>query len=230
MYWKTAIACLAGLMRVVDADANGQSEIGSCPAGYSLTTYLTTYLVTVKENPTSEVNHWTAGLPTATSWPATFSSNGPSTLPSSTTSLEETKKGTNGSAPVTSLTLASTSTENYSRIMSTRASNVNVTPKLPVVEPSQISASSLQSSSTPLVGGVVRGQATSYDGGDVDGTCMFSTADYTLPAGIYGAALSVDNWNSAAWCGACLSVLGPSGNSIKIMVSGKYLCATDIHG
>jgi hypothetical protein len=47
------------------------------------------------------------------------------------------------------------------------------------------------------------------------------TADYILPAGIYGAALSVDNWDSAAWCGACLSVVGPKGNSIKIMVSGE---------
>lgn len=65
----------------------------------------------------------------------------------------------------------------------------------------------------------MHGQATSYDGGDVDGTCMFSTAGYTLPAGIYGAALSVDNWDTSAYCGACVSVTGQDGKSVKLMVS-----------
>jgi len=45
---------------------------------------------------------------------------------------------------------------------------------------------------------------------------MFS--NYTLPAGLFGTALSVDNWDSAEWCGACVSVTGPSGNSIKAMI------------
>jgi hypothetical protein len=65
----------------------------------------------------------------------------------------------------------------------------------------------------------MHGQATSYDGGDVDGTCMFSTAGYTLPVGIYGAALSVDNWDTSASCGACVSVTGQDGKSVKLMVS-----------
>lgn len=65
----------------------------------------------------------------------------------------------------------------------------------------------------------MHGQATSYDGGDVDGTCMFSTAGYTLPAGVYGAALSVDNWDTSAYCGACVSVTGQDGKSVKLMVS-----------
>jgi hypothetical protein len=65
----------------------------------------------------------------------------------------------------------------------------------------------------------MHGQATSYDGGDVDGTCMFATAGYTLPMGIYGAALSVDNWDTSASCGACVSVTGQDGKSVKLMVS-----------
>ena len=217
MYWKTAVAYLAGLSTVVNADINGQSEVGSCPVGYALTTYV----VTAVKSPTSVVNHWTAGLSTAISGPAVSTSNGASTLPSSTTSFEETKTSTTGSALVTSLTLASAPAESHSPTTSTSISNASIIPPSPKVDSSQISASSLQSSPSPLVGGIVRGQATSYDGGDVDGTCMFSTADYTLPAGIYGAALSVNNWDSATWCGACLSVVGPSGNSIKIMVSGE---------
>jgi hypothetical protein len=49
------------------------------------------------------------------------------------------------------------------------------------------------------------------------GTCSFS--GYTLPSGLFGTALSVDQWSDAANCGACVTVTGPSGNSIKAMVS-----------
>lgn len=77
----------------------------------------------------------------------------------------------------------------------------------------------------------MHGQATSYDGGDVDGTCMFATAGYTLPMGIYGAALSVDNWDTSAYCGACVSVTGQDGKSVKLMVSSAQTlslsCDTD---
>lgn len=60
------------------------------------------------------------------------------------------------------------------------------------------------------------GEATFYGGNLSGGTCSFST--YTLPAGIYGTALSDSNWDSAAHCGACVEVTGPAGNKITAMV------------
>lgn len=204
MYWKVAIAGLAGLAglgTVVNADANGQFGIDSCPAGYAPTTYVVTRVI----NSTTRVNDWATGLPTAISWQATSTQDGVWTPSSSTTSVDETKTGATGSAP--------TQANNYSPTVPASVSSS------PVIERSQSSALSLQPSPSPLAGGVVHGQATSYDDGEVSGTCMFSTADYTLPAGIYGAALSVNNWDSAAWCGACVSVVGPGGKSVKIMVS-----------
>ncbi len=68
------------------------------------------------------------------------------------------------------------------------------------------------------------GQATYYGGNVAGGTCSFST--YTLPASIYGTALSDSNWDDAENCGACVSVTGPDGNSITAMVS-PLTCAHD---
>lgn len=60
------------------------------------------------------------------------------------------------------------------------------------------------------------GQATTYGGNTQGGACSFST--YTLPAGLFGTALSDSNWSTAAQCGRCVSVTGPKGNSITAMV------------
>jgi hypothetical protein len=60
------------------------------------------------------------------------------------------------------------------------------------------------------------GEATYYGGNVAGGTCSFST--YTLPSGIYGTALSDSNWDNSGECGACITVTGPSGNSITAMV------------
>ncbi|KIM95510.1 carbohydrate-binding module family 63 protein [Oidiodendron maius Zn] len=60
------------------------------------------------------------------------------------------------------------------------------------------------------------GQATYYGGNLAGGACSFST--YTLPSGIFGTALSDSNWDNSANCGACVSVTGPSGNSITAMI------------
>ncbi|EFQ85866.1 hypothetical protein CFE70_001761 [Pyrenophora teres f. teres 0-1] len=60
-----------------------------------------------------------------------------------------------------------------------------------------------------------RGSATWYAGNISGGTCSF--VDYTIPAGIYGTAISDLNWDSAGICGTCLNVKGPRGNMIKVM-------------
>ncbi|GLI82306.1 hypothetical protein PoHVEF18_010744 [Penicillium ochrochloron] len=189
MYWKTTIAGLVGLSTVVNAGLDDHNEIDNCPVGYAMTTYVVT--TTFVENSTTAVNEWATSLPRANDGHATSTQATVSALFSSTPSVDETNENASGSAPTSAVT--------------------SLLPSVKVESSPPISP-------TPLAGGVLHGQATSYEGGDVDGTCMFSTADYTLPAGIYGAALSVDNWDNAALCGACLSVVGPGGKSVKIMI------------
>lgn len=63
------------------------------------------------------------------------------------------------------------------------------------------------------------GQATSYGGNTNGGACSFST--YTLPSNILGTALSDSNWATAANCGRCVSVTGPSGNNITAMITDE---------
>ncbi|KAK4869615.1 hypothetical protein LT330_005997 [Penicillium expansum] len=60
------------------------------------------------------------------------------------------------------------------------------------------------------------GKATFYGGNVGGGTCSFS--GYTLPSNLFGTALSLQRWDDAANCGACVSVTGPKGNSIKAMI------------
>lgn len=59
------------------------------------------------------------------------------------------------------------------------------------------------------------GQATFYGGNTQGGACSFST--YTLPAGLYGTALSSSNWDNSGNCGGCVSV-SYGGKSITAMV------------
>jgi hypothetical protein len=60
------------------------------------------------------------------------------------------------------------------------------------------------------------GEATYYGGNVQGGACSFST--YTLPSTIYGTALTGSSWDDSANCGRCVSVTGPSGNSLTAMV------------
>ncbi|THV49753.1 hypothetical protein BGAL_0180g00010 [Botrytis galanthina] len=63
------------------------------------------------------------------------------------------------------------------------------------------------------------GLATTYGGNTQGGACSFST--YTLPSNIFGTAVSDFNWATAAECGRCVSVTGPSGNSITAMITDE---------
>ena len=72
-------------------------------------------------------------------------------------------------------------------------------------------------SAAPLFPRSNLGNATYYAPNLPTGTCSFST--YTLPAGIFGSALSDSNWDNAAKCGACVSVTVSKGKSITAMVS-----------
>ncbi|KAH9828141.1 Carbohydrate-binding module family 63 protein [Teratosphaeria destructans] len=48
------------------------------------------------------------------------------------------------------------------------------------------------------------GDATFYGGKLADGACSFT--NYSLPSGLFGTALSDNNWESAGNCGGCISV------------------------
>lgn len=64
---------------------------------------------------------------------------------------------------------------------------------------------------------IVSGKSTFYGGNLSGGTCSFNT--YSIPSSVYGVAFSGSAWDSAANCGACIKVTGPSGNSVTAMVS-----------
>ena len=64
------------------------------------------------------------------------------------------------------------------------------------------------------------GQATFYGDGSTGGTCSFQ--NLSLPAGVYGTALSDSNWDDAENCGGCVAVTGPSGNKITAMVGRLF--------
>ncbi|KAE9961416.1 hypothetical protein EG327_004251, partial [Venturia inaequalis] len=65
---------------------------------------------------------------------------------------------------------------------------------------------------------LLSGQASYYGGNTNGGMCSFS--GYTIPLGIYGAAVSSHNWGAAKVCGDCISVTGSAG-TIKAMVTDQ---------
>ena len=67
-----------------------------------------------------------------------------------------------------------------------------------------------------LVRRSLSGQATYYGGNVKGGACSFST--YTLPAGLYGTAISDSNWDTAGQCGGCVQATY-QGKSVTAMVS-----------
>lgn len=87
-----------------------------------------------------------------------------------------------------------------------------------VAVPTSEAASTPKHSNSPVASSEASnsGEATFYGGNVAGGMCSFT--GYTIPSGILGTALSDANWANADNCGACVSVTGPDGNSIKAMV------------
>ena len=81
--------------------------------------------------------------------------------------------------------------------------------------------------SAELTSRALSGESTFYGGNLHGGACSFST--YTLPAGVFGTALSDSNWDNAGNCGACVSVTGPDGNSLTAMVRLSISLFPSIH-
>ncbi|EDU40679.1 Carbohydrate-binding module family 63 protein [Pyrenophora tritici-repentis] len=82
--------------------------------------------------------------------------------------------------------------------------------------PSATAATVAPPTTQTKAGTTKRGSATWYGGNLSGGTCSF--VGYTIPAGIYGTAISDFNWDTAGACGTCVSVTGPKGNTVKAMV------------
>lgn len=62
----------------------------------------------------------------------------------------------------------------------------------------------LSSNNTGLARRSLQGPATHYEGNLNGGACQFTK--YTLPAGVYGTALAVSNWNNAYNCGGYVCI------------------------
>lgn len=68
--------------------------------------------------------------------------------------------------------------------------------------------------------GSKRGEATFYGGNTAGGMCSFT--GYTIPAGLFGTALTDSDWDGANACGQCVSVTGPDGKTkITAMVTDQ---------
>ncbi|KAI9929908.1 hypothetical protein ASPWEDRAFT_48111 [Aspergillus wentii DTO 134E9] len=143
------------------------------------------------------------GTTLTTAAPTTTSSSEPQPTSTSMTStiVPPAEPSTTTSSTITPAAAPTTSSESQPTSSSTSTSTVATT--------TSSASSSSQTSS-------VSGEATYYEGDVSAGTCSFS--GYTLPSNVFGTALSVDQWDTAASCGACVSITGPSGNSIKAMI------------
>lgn len=89
----------------------------------------------------------------------------------------------------------------------------------PIESPSTPDTPSPPSDADTSAAGSKRGEATFYGGNTSGGMCSFT--GYTIPAGVYGTALSDSNWGGASACGQCVSVTGPDGNKITAMVTDQ---------
>ncbi|KKY21734.1 putative extracellular cellulase allergen asp f7 [Phaeomoniella chlamydospora] len=218
-----------------------------CPSGYTQVVSYITVTATPEVSTTAEViaTSTTEACPEESSpvviW-ETVTSSITVTAETSTSSAPSTSSATTAEEPTTTIYLTSTTTSTVTVDESTvtaaattyepaTTSTVSISALEAVKKAvaadtssssevssatSSAASSSSASSTSSAIGSVKSGEATYYGGNVSGGTCSFST--YTLPSGIYGTALSDSNWENSANCGACISVTGPSGNSITAMI------------
>ncbi|KAF3042193.1 hypothetical protein E8E12_009213 [Didymella heteroderae] len=99
------------------------------------------------------------------------------------------------------------------------AAETSSTYQTPAASSTTVEAKAVEAQATSAAGSK-RGEATFYGGNTSGGKCSFD-GGYTIPSGLFGTALSDSNWANAGNCGACVSVTGPSGNSIKAMITDE---------
>ncbi|KAF7591249.1 hypothetical protein BBP40_001810 [Aspergillus hancockii] len=128
------------------------------------------------------------------------------------TSSSSTKEYVETTKPSTTAEVQSTT----AAAPTTSESEQTTTSIAPAASATTYNRSATSSSST---GSTNAGSATFYGGNVGGGACSFS--GYTLPSNLFGTALGSPRWDNAAECGACVSVTGPNGNSVKAMIVDK---------
>lgn len=195
-------------------------HVDQCPSGYSPSVYYITITPTPIPEPT-----------TTTTITSTSSSSVVVTLSLTPVVSSESSTTAGESAPFVSTSTPTAAPE--TPIPETTPAPIPVTTAseaptvqdpvpattAPIEEPtSSTSAAQAANTSPASVSGSAGsdGSATHYEGNVSGGTCSF--AGYKLPSNIFGTALSVDAWDDASKCGACVAIKGPSGKTIKAMV------------
>ncbi|KAJ5906792.1 uncharacterized protein N7473_003708 [Penicillium subrubescens] len=217
-------AVLFGAAATVSAKhLGGRHEHNQCPKGYTVsvyTSYSTVYLTST-----------TSAAPEITSTSSPVAVVDTAAPVDTTTAVGADAASTTSSTPVptseapvaaptqaTVAVVAELSTENAVAAAATSSTSQEAATSTAQAAASTSSSSSNTStkSSTSSSSGSTSGEATFYGGNVAGGTCSFS--GYTLPSGLFGTAFSGAAWNNAAECGACVSVTGPKGNTIKAMI------------
>ncbi|KAL2839936.1 RlpA-like double-psi beta-barrel-protein domain-containing protein-containing protein [Aspergillus pseudoustus] len=210
-FTSIALAALSA-STTVSAFPLKSEENSVCPPGYSASVYYIT--VTAEATPTSTLTSTTTTTTTSTSTTTITSTTTASSVAAtageietiSTSSVAEEPESTVSEVP-TQVAVVQPSTTTTATTTTTQASTTSA------------SEAPAASSSTSSSSAATTGEATFYGGNVSGGTCSFT--DYTLPSDLSGVAFSGEAWDDAANCGRCVTVTGPSGNSIKAMIVDK---------
>ncbi|CAP98877.1 hypothetical protein E8E15_006532 [Penicillium rubens] len=236
-----SVAALFSAATVSAGPLGAREHDGYCPKGYTMSVYYKT--ITVESYPsTTSVESTPAIVESQPPAEPTLASSSPAIAVESTTPVAVIQvETTSSSAPAAETEVAETAAPKTDAVVAPLPTASAETAavietiaapavKTPVVQPStteapaevaststksSTSTSSTKSASTGSSNGTP-GKATFYGGNVGGGTCSFS--GYTLPSHLFGTALSLQRWDDAANCGACVSVTGPKGNSIKAMI------------
>ncbi|KAH9445662.1 hypothetical protein Pst134EA_022611 [Puccinia striiformis f. sp. tritici] len=79
--------------------------------------------------------------------------------------------------------------------------------------------------SSRMVGRVYHGEATTWNASWATGNCLFQ--EWPQPKGLGPIAISSNLWDSAAVCGACISITGPFGTHKGIVSDQCASCKAD---
>ncbi|KAL3452854.1 RlpA-like double-psi beta-barrel-protein domain-containing protein-containing protein [Aspergillus insuetus] len=211
-YQRLASIALAALSAstTVSAVPLKPEENGVCPPGYSASVYYIT--VTAEAAPTSTLTSTTTTTTTSTST---------TTITTTSTAAEVPTAGAIETIPTSSVAdeQVPTVSEVPTQVAVVKPSTTTTTTTTTQAATKTASEEPATSTSSSSSGAATTGKATFYGGNVSGGTCSFT--DYTLPSDLSGVAFSGEAWDDAANCGRCVSVTGPSGNSVKAMIVDK---------
>jgi len=216
-------ASIFGLAAIVSASPL-MKRGDSCPSGYTLSVYYETVAITSTTTPSP-----TSRITTSASIENTYVET-PTTIYYDVVSTSSVQTSSVVSVPETTKVQIQKHVANIATSISDALQKSSTTTMMAPMESIAISSSTSSSttatsssssshpssSSSSSSSSETAGTATYYGGNLSGGTCSFS--DYTLPSSLFGTALSIDQWDDAANCGACVAVKGPNGKTIKAMV------------